>query len=134
MAQRDTVLRWIDQLSALIAKLLGTGADTDRAKARDELDRATEGLLGALAPAAPQMTVGTAAQMIRDPERLYAYGQLLGLQADLQHAVGDPAGAAYLRARAADFGDEAIRRIDSVPAAWRAWVAAQRASLGTPSP
>jgi hypothetical protein len=126
VAQRDTVLRWIEQLGRLVARLMGTGKGADLALAQAEIAAAVESLLGPLALLVPRLEAASAADLLRDTDRIYAYAQLLSLQAALARASNDAAGAAQLQARAAAIGEEAVARAPEVPDSWREWLAAQR--------
>jgi hypothetical protein len=130
MAQRDTVLRWIEQLGRLIARLLRTGTSGDLGLARAEVDAAIAHLLGPLAALVPALAVPSAADLLRDPDRIYALAQLLALRSALEAAEGDPHRAAESRARAVAFGEEACRRAETVPPSWREWLDAARAGTG----
>jgi hypothetical protein len=128
MAQRDTVLRWIEQLGRLIARLLRTGTSTDLGLARAEVDAAVAHLLGPLATLVPTLAVPSAADLLRDPDRIFALAQLLALRSALEAAEGDPRRAAESRGRALAFGEEACRRAEVAPPTWREWLDAGRAA------
>jgi len=53
MAQRDVVLRWIQQAARVIARLLRSGKPGDLELAKIEVDSAEEALLGSLARLIP---------------------------------------------------------------------------------
>jgi hypothetical protein len=128
VAQRDTVLRWIEQLGRLVARLIGTGKGADLALAQAEIDAAVESLLGPLALLVPRLEPASAADLLRDPDRIYAYAQLLSLQAALARASNDAAAPA-LQARAVAVGEEAVARAPEVPDSWHEWLAAQRDAI-----
>jgi hypothetical protein len=125
VAQRDTVLRWIEQLGRLVARLMGSGRGADLALAQAEIGAAVESLLGPLALLVPRLEPASAADLLRDHDRIYAYAQLLSLQAALARA-SDDAAAASLHERAIAIGEEAVARSPEVPDDWRDWLAAQR--------
>lgn len=131
MAQRDTVVRWIEQLGQLVRKLLGTGDGADLALARQEVDAAVQALLGGMAAVVPRMTPASAAAIVNDPDRLFAYAQLLSLDAMLLAAEGKPEPSRATRARALAFGEEAARRSPMPRPDWQEWIAAHREALDT---
>ena len=55
MAQRDVVLRWIQQAARVIARLLRSGKPGDLELAQIEVDSAVEALLGSLARLIPTL-------------------------------------------------------------------------------
>lgn len=121
--QRDLVLRWIEQIARLIARLLRGGTQADLAAARDQVREAVSGLLGPLEPLVPRLEVSSAADLLADPDRIFGYAQLLDLEAVIAGATGDPAGAADARERAQCFAREALARTLEPRPDWEAWVA-----------
>ena len=77
MAQRDVVLRWIEEFGRLIARLLRRGTAGDLDLALEEIERATADLLGGLAPLVPQLDAASAAQLLGDADRIFAWAQLV---------------------------------------------------------
>jgi hypothetical protein len=122
VAQRDTVLRWIEQLGRLVARLL-RGDSGGLPAAREQIAAATATLLGPLALLAPRLDPETAADLLRDPFRIFGWAQLIDLEALVAEADADPAGAAALRARAVQLASEAVRRADPPRPEWAAWIA-----------
>lgn len=123
--QRDLVLRWIEQIARLIARLLLGGTQADLAAARDQVREAVSGLLGPLEPLIPRLEVSSASDLLADPDRIFGYAQLLDLDAVIAGATGDPAGAADGRERARCFAHEALARTPEPRPDWVAWVAAR---------
>ena len=122
MAQRDVVLRWIEEFGRLIARLLRRGTAGDLDLALEEIERATADLLGGLAPLVPQLDAASAAQLLADADRIFAWAQLVELRGLVADARGDaPAGAAA-RARAVELGREACRRSRIERPDWIEWV------------
>lgn len=122
MAQRDVVLRWIEEFGRLIARLLRRGTAGDLDLALEEIERATADLLGGLAPLVPQLDAASAAQLLGDADRIFAWAQLVELRGLVLEARGDaPAGAAA-RARALELGREACRRARIERPEWIEWV------------
>lgn len=120
--QRDVVMRWIEQLGRLIARLLGTGDPRDLTAAREEVEAASARLLAGLVLVVPRLDPAAAANLLHDPDRLFAYAQLLALQSAIAGAEGDPAEAGRLRERAIAFGQEAVDRAREPIPAWKRWL------------
>lgn len=125
MAQRDVVLRWIEEFGRLIARLLRRGAAGDLDLAREEIERATAELLGALAPLVPQLDAASAAALLADPDRIFAWAQLVELGGIVAEAQGDAAVGLSARHRALELGREACRRSRIERPDWAEWVAAR---------
>lgn len=123
MAQRDVVLRWIEQLARLVARLLGRGTPGDLAEARQQVEEAAAALLGPLALLVPQLDAASAAELVSDPDRIFVYAQLLDLEAAVAEARGEAFGA--LRERAVAFAAEAITRAPEPRPDWSDWVEAR---------
>lgn len=119
--QRDVVLRWIDEISRVIRRLLYGRGDADLAQAASLIDDASARLLGPLATLVPRIEPGSAADLLHDPDRIYAYAQLLALQSAVEQARAAPEHATT-RDRALAFASEAIRRHPDRPPEWRQWL------------
>lgn len=130
MAQRDIVLRWIEQVARLVARLLGRGSPGDLAAAREQVDEAIATLLGALAPILPRLEAASAAELLQDPERTFAYAQLLDLDAAILQAAGEPGAAEARRSRAVALARAALARSGGDRPHWVEWLAA-RSALAT---
>ena len=130
MAKRDVVLRWIEEFGRLIARLLRRGTAGDLDLALEEIERATGDLLGALAPLVPKLDAASAAAIIADPDRIFAWAQLVELGGLVADARGDAGAGLAARARAVELVEEAIRR-DRMPRSdWAEWVALRTGSAG----
>ena len=123
MAQRDTVLRWIEQLGRLVARLLHGGNAGGFEAAREPIAAATAALLGSLALLAPKLDSASAAELLRDPQRIFGWAQLLDLEAVVLEAEGKAADATEVRQRAIELAREAVRRADPDRPDWSAWLA-----------
>ena len=131
MAQRDIVLGWIAQLGRLVARLLGRGSAGDLATARDQVDEAVVSLLGPLAQILPQLEADSAAELLGDPDRIFAYAQLLDLDAVIREAAGEREAATEGRARAVALAKAAATQAGGERTAWSEWIAA-RTGPGAP--
>jgi hypothetical protein len=125
--QRDVVLRWIEQLGRLIARLLGTADPRDLTAAREEVEAATSRLLAGLVLVVPRLAPSAAADLLHDPDRLFAYAQLLALESAIAGAEDDRVEARRLRDRALAFGEEAVLRARDPMPAWERWLEEARA-------
>ena len=121
MAQerRDYVERMIEELAAVVARLVGRlGAGTP--EAADEVLRdaqAAQGeLLGPLAAALPQVDAQSAVALLRDSRRARAWVDLLRVEAAARRLRGEEAVALALEARATLL-DAAITAAPAAPAA-----------------
>jgi hypothetical protein len=108
MAQRDVVLRWIQQAARVIARLLRSGKAGDLELAQIEVDSAVEGLLGPLARLIPTLEARSACELLHDPERILGYARLLALRGALRRARGENDAAARDDARGREFHDFAV--------------------------
>lgn len=133
MAQRDIVLGWIEQLGRLVARLLGRGSAGDLATARDQVDEAVVSLLGPLAQILPQLEADSAAELLGDPGRIFAYAQLLDLDAAIREAAGEPEAAREGRERAVALAKAAVAQAAGERSPWTEWIAA-RTGAGAPAP
>ncbi len=115
-------MRWIEQLGRLIARLLGTGDPGDLSAAREEVEAALDRLLAGLALVVPRLDPAAAADILHDPDRLFAYAQLLALKSAILRAEGNPAEAGLQSARAVAFASEAVRRSRDPMPAWERWL------------
>ena len=120
--QRDLVLRWIEQLGRLVARLLGRGGKAELAVARDQVAEATLGLLGPLATLVPRLETASAAELLADPDRIFGYAQLLDLDGVIAEGLGDATGSAESRRRALEFAKVALSRSREPVPEWERWI------------
>lgn len=130
--QRDIVLRWIAQLSAIIARILRRDPTLSLELARQYLEEAESQVLGPLGALIPRLDPESAARLLGDPDRIWGYGQTLALRSALAGAEGDPGAAAVLGRRAVAVAREACGRAESPPDEWAAWIAAAERDLLAP--
>lgn len=130
--QRDTVLRWIDTISALIARILRGDRTASIDLARQQLDEARAMLLGPVEALLPHLDPVRAADLLADPHRIYGYAQLLALESGLARASGAEWRPGALRAVA--LARLAAARIDPAPTAWLEWALAAEADLRASDP
>lgn len=119
--QRDIVLRWIEDIARVIRRLLHGPTAVDLRDAERLLEDAHERLLGQLATLVPRLEPAAAADLLHDPDRIYACAHLLALQSALEQARQDPA-ADRTRDRAIAFAAEAVRRHPEPPPEWQQWI------------
>ena len=103
MTQRDVVLRWIEQIARVIRRMLAGPGPQDVELARQHVAEAMTQHLGSLARVVPRLDVASAANLLRDPDRILGLALLLDLQASVEEAAGEPETAVLTRARAAAF-------------------------------
>jgi hypothetical protein len=121
--QRDLVLRWIEQLGRLVARLVGLGGKAELATARDQVTEATINLLGPLSLLVPRLETASAAELLADPDRIFGYAQLLDLDGAISEAIGEKDAAADSRRRAVEFAREAVTRATEPRREWELWIA-----------
>ncbi len=131
MPQRDVLLRWIEQIAKVVARLLYGPGPIDLELAAEQIEAALAQHLGPLHALLPQMAVGSAAALLHDPDRLFGYARLLALLAAVQQAQGDARGP-ETTARALAFAREAIARDPAAPEEWRSWLASAEAGEAGP--
>jgi hypothetical protein len=127
--QRDVVLRWIAQLSVLIARLLRRDPTLSLELAGQYLEEAEAQVLGPLAALVRKLDPPSAARLLGDPDRIWGYGQVLALASALRGAEGAPAEAEALGRRAVAVAREARRRAIDPPPEWSEWIAAAERDL-----
>lgn len=121
VSQRDVVLRWIEQLGLVVARLLRGPGEADLALAAEQVRAAITQILGPLHETVPKLDAASAAGLLHDPERIYGYARLLGLQAAIEQAGGN-ANFGDTRARAVAMVREAMARATATPPDWAAWL------------
>jgi hypothetical protein len=121
VSQRDVVLRWIEHLGLVVARLLRGPGEADLALAAEQVRAAIAQILGPLHETVPKLDAASAAGLLHDPERIYGYARLLSLQAAIEQA-GDDATFTSTRARAAAMAREAVFRAGGAPPEWGAWL------------
>ena len=131
--QRDVVLRWIHQISALIARLLRRDPSLSIQIVRDQLADAKQMLLGTLEPLLERLDPDRTADLLTDPYRIYGYAQLIALESAIERAEGRADAADRLRDRAIALAREAVRRADPVPVEWEEWIASATDEVGAGS-
>lgn len=128
--QRDLVLRWLEQMRLLIARILRGERDAATELVEHELDQAIAQLLGASAGLVERLDATSAAMLLSDPDRIYEYAQALGLKSALLRARGGPsAEIEALTVRAHALAKEACRRSHDPPLEWTEWVDAMERDL-----
>ena len=120
--QRDLVLRWLEQISALIAKLLRRDPTVDIILVEDRLDDAETQLLGPLKLLLERLEPESAAELLADPWRIHGLAELLAFRSTIARLKGNATEADDHLARARVLGREAVRRADPVPPEWARWL------------
>jgi hypothetical protein len=131
---RDIVLRWISQISALIARLLRRDPSLSLDLVHHYLEDAEAQLLGPASNLIERLDPPSAAALLDDPHRLFGYAHVLALRSALHRAEGRPDDARACARRSVAFAREACRRIDPVPTEWTAWITAAEAEVGAEAP
>jgi len=103
----DYVLRQVQAIAAMIARMMGLRLGGETEKARTELEEAYPLLLGPQAGLIRRVDVATAMRLVGSSERLAVYAQLLEEEAAQET---DEARGASLRARAAEVRDRLAQK------------------------
>jgi hypothetical protein len=112
--KKDYILRMIEEIRQMLAAMMGRvrdGGDPSEllARARESVGR----LLGPLAGVAPRMDSVTAAQMVGEPDVLYAWAEVTAAEADVHRSQGDAPTANAAARRALELALEAHLRTTS---------------------
>ena len=126
--QRDTVLRWIDTISALVARILRRDPGASVELARHQLDDARRMLLGPVESLMPHLDPERAADLLADPDRIYGYVQLLALESALLRIDGRVEWRAAAE-RAVALCRLAAARLEPPPVEWLRWADDAEADL-----
>jgi hypothetical protein len=103
----DYVLRQVEAIAAMIARMMGLRLEGEVEKARAELEEAYTQLLGPQAGLIRRVDVPTAMRLVGSSERLSVYAQLLEEEAAQET---DGSRGASLRARAAEVRDRLVQK------------------------
>ncbi len=128
--QRDTVLRWIETLSALIARILRGDRTASLEIARQQIDEAKGMMLSSLQTLADHLEPAQLAALLVDPHRTYGYARLLAFEAAL---AGTGPEAKRLTHRAVALAQAACGQIDPVPSEWDEWIQLAESGLKAPN-
>lgn len=128
--QRDVLLRWLHQISLVIRRLLYGPGEVNIELAEEHIREALEQHLGPLNELITRLDPLSAANLLHEPDRIFGYAQLVGLQAAVLEARGSTE-AVDTRERAVTLGRIAIHRANDVPVEWQAWLDEVKRS-GTP--
>jgi hypothetical protein len=122
--QRDLILRWLEQIRALVARLLHGDRTAEVDLIENEIDGAVGQLLGTDEALFQQLEPEAIAALLNDPFRIYGYAQLIALRSAVLGTRGvPPAHLARLHDRALRLARIAVQKADPVPPDWRAWLA-----------
>ena len=89
IAQRDYVLRMIQQLGEFLAKIAGARREKRFDDALREVDAALDGLFGPMKRTLNDVDSATAASLLRAHEKVIAYAKLLAAQAEIYDDKGE---------------------------------------------
>src|SRR5262245_60244124 len=128
--QRDVVLRWLEQLSAMIDKLLRRDPTADRILIEQQLADAEGQLVGPVRTLVERLSPESAAELLTDPFRIHGYAQLVAFRSAIARSQGQLAEADELARRALALGREAVTRADPVPSDWIEWVGRLEGEIG----
>ena len=119
LERRDYVERMVEQLAAVVARLIGR-LRAGTPEAADEVvagAQAAQGeLLGPLAAVLPQVEAASAVALLRDARQARAWVELLRVEAAARRLRGEEAAASALEARAEEL-EHAITVAAAAPAA-----------------
>ncbi len=112
MLREDFIIRLIKQVADFVKRVVNTReVEGDNERARDEIQRAYEDLLGLPPGLSDRLDAATMATMLRDPDKMRAAAQLSWQEGHTYKAMRDPVTAfaryrraheLYLEARALD--------------------------------
>jgi hypothetical protein len=111
-SREDYLLRIIQQMGAVLARMLGLKNGGQVHEAMQALGDAEGELLGPLAQVVPRVDSATAAHIVGHPLRIAAWARLLHERADLLRLAGDTAGAEFAGTRARELAAEARARAE----------------------
>jgi hypothetical protein len=103
--EKDYIKRQIEMFARLFARVLGLREAGRSDEALAEAKRGAGEVFGLEYDTLARLDVPSARALLRDPELIDAYAQLLGVEADMCAERGDTARADALRARAAAMRD-----------------------------
>jgi hypothetical protein len=129
VSQRDIVLRWLAQLSLVIRRLLYGPGPVDLELARQHLDDALHLHLGPMADLVARLDPPSVATLLHDPDRIFGYAQLVGLEAAVLTAGGDAPAGTREASRAVELARLALARLPEPPPEWQAWLAEAETGL-----
>lgn len=113
--RKDWILRMIQEIAQMVARLIGRKLEGDLDGALREGDTAIGRLLGPMAGVAPRVDSVTAAHMVAEPEVIAAWARVVHEQADVWRLKGEAETAAVLERRALELALEAHLREDRTP-------------------
>ena len=119
--QRDILLRWLHQIALVIRRLLYGPGEVNIELAEEHITEALQQHLGPMTELVSRLDPASAADLLHEPDRIFGYAQLVGLQAAVFEAQGNVEFVA-LKDRAVALGRIAIDRAREVPAEWQEWM------------
>jgi len=128
-ARDDYLMRMIAEMVQALMRVAGLKREGKLDEALDALRDAYGELLGPAAELAPRLDPATAAQVVGNAERIRAWAQLLGEEAEVRRLRGEDSAADALRVRALELALEAHLRRAGEPARTHELVAALAAEV-----
>ena len=117
--QRDLVLRWLEQIRALLARLILKDPDASAELLEQQIDAALGQVIGTSSDLIDRLDPPAAAALLADPFRIYGYAELLTFKAGVLEARGgDPDRCQAMTGRGLALMKLALQRADPVPADW----------------
>lgn len=108
-------------MALVIRRLLYGPGEVNIELAEEHIEEALQQHLGSMAELVSRLDPTSAADLLHEPDRIFGYAQLVGLQAAVLEARGS-AEAGEMKERAVALGRLAIGRAQEVPAEWQAWL------------
>ena len=104
--EKDYLKRQLEMFAKLFARVLGLRAAGRPAEAVEQMRLGAGAALGLEYDTLARVDAATARLLLRDPQLIDAYAQMIELDADVAAAAGDTGRAEALRARARDLRED----------------------------
>lgn len=112
VSRKDYVMRMVDQLSTLLASILGLRKNNLPEQALEKLTTAGDDILGMSRALLDRVDSGTAARMLVEPHKVRAYARLMREEAEIFEELGRDGSSS--RRRSAELLVEASRMTGGV--------------------
>ncbi len=114
IAQRDYLMRLIEQFAQFLAALLGKKESGRLDEASEMIEQALDVLLGPMRRSIEQLDAASVAMLLADKDKLRVYARLLLEQASIDRQRGRDDAARRLDRRSADLVAELRRRYPDI--------------------